>query len=82
MTTIMAILAMSLTHAADAPQAKEPNCFITVTSVFKTGEKKERIYKLHEKSEAECKSAAKIHETNFAPQAIKKKTVKHRWIKG
>lgn len=60
--------------------AHPPNCLITVTSLRKSGEKSTRVFRIRQPSKTECARAAKLHETNYAPHAVAKKTVTFKWV--
>ena len=71
-------ITLLLTAATGQPKP-DANCFITVTNTRKSGEVSEKLFSQKKLSEAECKKAAKAHETNFAPQQIVKKKVTVYW---
>lgn len=60
-------------------ETRPPNCLITVTTVRKSGAKNTRVFRIRQPSKTECDRAAKLHETNYAPHAVAKKTVTHEW---
>ena len=56
-----------------------PNCFIEIRALLKTGEATTENFDLYTASSQACAKAAKAYEPNFAPQAIAKKRVRHRF---
>ncbi len=64
--------------AKESSNEKTP-CRIEVTQVRKSGESSTQIFFAKVKTEEECRKAADLHRTNFAPHVTKQKTVKFEW---
>lgn len=61
------------------PEKAKANCIIKILSERKSGESSEQVVYLVRKSKDECAKDAQLHETNFAPAQIARKTVKFIW---
>jgi hypothetical protein len=56
-------------------------CRVVITLEMKNGKVEENAFFTNAKTEKDCRKEAALYRTNFAPQVVKRKTVKVEWTR-
>ena len=56
-------------------------CRVVITLEMKNGKVEENAFFTNAKTEKDCRKEADLYRTNFAPQVVKRKSVKVEWLR-